>query len=233
MAMERNARLLIAGAREIAQDCDLEWDPGLETILAYCAEDPQNRFAHKKAKEGDLSTLVPAYLSGLRSRYAIVEPGGINVTDPALAVVLESLFRYPAGHRDEYQRAHRAAMKAENIVGDLLERYIFSHLEKKGGVWCCGSVVRATDFLKREGNEWIPLQVKNKFNSENSSSSAIRSGTEIQKWFRLNADGSSNWTLLLDNKSDALTEEGFLSYIRSFGSGSDAIAVADGYCYVK
>ena len=233
MAKNRDPKVLIAEAQKIAQKRDLEWDTSLETILEYCAEDPQNRFSDEKAKEGDLSNLVPNYLSRLKGRYEIVEPRTINLTDPAVAVVLESLFRYPVDSRDEYRLAHRAAMKAENVVGELLERYIYSHLKKQGWVWCCGSVVKATDFLKREGTEWRPLQVKNKFNAENSSSRAIRDGTKIGKWHRLKRDGSSNWAGLPDNKGDALTEDGFLRYIRSFGSGGEAISVAESYCFAK
>ncbi|MDU1821205.1 MAG: SinI family restriction endonuclease, partial [Staphylococcus epidermidis] len=39
-------------------------------------------------------------------------------------------------------------------------------------------------------NDSVMLQVKNKYNTENSSSSAIRSGTTIIKWNRLNRPDS-------------------------------------------
>ncbi len=76
-------------------------------------------------------------------------------------------------------------MCAENCVGNLLERYLDSQLRTSYWNWCCGEFVKAIDFLGRNDNgEWIALQIKNRDNSENSSSSAIRDGTRIQKWFR-------------------------------------------------
>lgn len=43
--------------------------------------------------------------------------------------------------------------------------------------------MRAVDFCFYDGS--FLLQIKNKSNTENSSSSAIRTGTTIKKWYRL------------------------------------------------
>ena len=78
---------------------------------------------------------------------------------------------------------HLQAMVAENSVGLLLERFIASVLEPHGWIWCSGSTVRAVDFICPQ--PLLLVQVKNRDNSENSSSSAIREGSQIQKWFRM------------------------------------------------
>ncbi len=81
--------------------------------------------------------------------------------------------------------AHRLSMSAENILGLILEEYLSDNLISSG--WHCawGETVKSVDFVHENGNL---LQIKNRSNSENSSSSAIRKGTEIQKWFRIKAD---------------------------------------------
>lgn len=74
-------------------------------------------------------------------------------------------------------------MSAENIQGNLLEQYIASKVRPYGFLWCEGNVLRAIDFCNTDGS--CLLQIKNKSNTENSSSSNIREGTTIEKWFRL------------------------------------------------
>src|SRR6202453_1801536 len=55
-----------------------------------------------------------------------------------------------------------------------------------GWIWCSGTSVKAVDFIHydEKNNEWNLLQVKNRDNTENSSSSKIRDNTTIKKWFR-------------------------------------------------
>ena len=67
------------------------------------------------------------------------------------------------------------------------------------------------------------MQVKNRDNTENSSSSAIRNGTEIQKWFRTfskpsrNRSSNTNWENFPEAEfRDQLSEEGFLQFIRDY-----------------
>ena len=74
-------------------------------------------------------------------------------------------------------------MSAENIQGELLEEYIARNIEGDDWIWCSGNTLRAVDFCKRDGSAL--LQIKNKDNTENSSSNAIRNGTKIKKWHRL------------------------------------------------
>jgi hypothetical protein len=68
------------------------------------------------------------------------------------------------------------------------------------------------DFYKPQNNF---LQVKNRSNSENSSSSSIRKGTAIKKWFRIEAlTGKTHWDKLEDLTGVAgMSEAGFFKFI--------------------
>lgn len=83
----------------------------------------------------------------------------------------------------EKEQAHNLFMSAENIQGNLLEEYISVSARPYGWIWCAGNTLRAIDFCSSDGA--VLLQVKNKSNTENSSSSNIRQGTTILKWYRL------------------------------------------------
>jgi hypothetical protein len=112
-------------------------------------------------------------------------------------------------------------MGAENLVGDLLERYLASVLETRGWVWCSGALVKAADFIKpptRPGEAWRLLQVKNRDNSENSSTSAIRAGTVIEKWHRTFSKRiGSNWGAFPDaSLREHLSEDSFKEYVRNY-----------------
>jgi hypothetical protein len=51
--------------------------------------------------------------------------------------------------------------------------------------------IKAVDLCSKDGKLY---QIKNRSNSENSSSSAIRDGTNIKKWFRIDArTGRTYW----------------------------------------
>ena len=106
-------------------------------------------------------------------------------------------------------------MQAENIVGKLLERYVAPLLESKGWVWCAGETLRSVDFMKDENtNDVKLLQIKNRSNSENSSSSAIREGTKIKKWYRISsASGKTRWDRLPENADGICNEEGFYQFV--------------------
>ncbi|MFA5514368.1 MAG: SinI family restriction endonuclease [Sphaerochaetaceae bacterium] len=86
---------------------------------------------------------------------------------------------------------HRLSMAAENIIGLILEEYIHNALIDKGWSCCWGNCIGAVDFCSKDGTL---IQVKNKSNTENSSSNKIRKGTDIKKWYRLNAlNGKTRW----------------------------------------
>ena len=104
-------------------------------------------------------------------------------SDPAIKLLVQAT----RGSSDEEaiseESFHNLYMSAENIQGNLLEEYIALNTRKYGFLWCNGNVLRAIDFCNTDGS--LLLQVKNKNNTENSSSSNIREGTDIIKWYRL------------------------------------------------
>lgn len=106
-----------------------------------------------------------------------------SCSDPAIKVIVketQGLSNYDANIGE---RHHNLFMSAENIQGNLLEEYIAFSTRQYGFLWCQGNVLRAVDFCTSDGS--LLLQIKNKSNTENSSSSNIRQGTAIKKWYRL------------------------------------------------
>ncbi len=126
---------------------------------------------------------------------------------------------------------HYLFMSAENMNGSILEQYLADVLEPCGWLWCAGSIYRAIDFCYFGQDEIVLLQVKNKYNTENSSSSAIRIGTKIIKWNRLNRPRQEtgldrplpNWESLqqivnIPHINHLLTEESYLEYIERYST---------------
>ena len=136
--------------------------------------------------------------------------------DERIRDVLQTAYSVPADRLDEAIRYHLEAMGAENFIGWILESYIASHAEEFGWVWCSGAMIRAVDFIKpTDDGQWRMLQIKNRSNSENSSSSRVRLGTSIEKWFRIHAsNGRTNWDDFPDVElRPRLSEDGFRDYI--------------------
>ncbi|MFO0049086.1 MAG: SinI family restriction endonuclease, partial [Pseudanabaena sp.] len=71
---------------------------------------------------------------------------------------------------------------------------------------------------KTDDGKWLALQIKIRDNSEKSSSSAIRSGTEIEKWFRsFSKTGKTNWNSLPKlMQGYNLSEQGFIDFVKSY-----------------
>lgn len=104
-------------------------------------------------------------------------------TDPAIRVIVQNAQGLDANSAIQGELNHNLFMNAENIQGNLLEEYISNNIRKYGFLWCKGNILHAIDFCSTDG--MVLLQIKNKSNTENSSSSNIRSGTTIKKWYRL------------------------------------------------
>jgi hypothetical protein len=144
-----------------------------------------------------------------------------TIPDEMVSVILNEYFKVHTNDIARVKLEHQLAMGSENMVGELLERYLASVLETHGWIWCSGAMVKAIDFLKppstpEEG--WRTLQVKNRDNSENSSSSAIRIGTKIEKWHRtFSKKSGSNWQAFPDlNMRALLSEAEFERYVRLY-----------------
>lgn len=112
-----------------------------------------------------------------------------SCSDPAVKKLVEIATGVNEQTANNQERHHNLFMSAENIQGDLLEEFIAINIRKFGWLWCKGNILRAVDFCNENGS--IYLQIKNKNNTENSSSSAIRIGTEIKKWYRLSTKKQS------------------------------------------
>ena len=141
-----------------------------------------------------------------------------TVPDEMVSVVLKRFYNHSLEKIKTIKIEHQQSMAAENMIGELLERYIDSISSKIGWVWCCGSLVRHVDFIKPETSGYRLLQIKNRNNSENSSSKAIRDNTSIEHWFRTYArTGKTNWGNFPDTSlRSSLSEAGFISFIENY-----------------
>ncbi|GIW33655.1 SinI family restriction endonuclease [Meiothermus sp.] len=207
---------LLTSAKSTVRILGKPWDKRLEVILSYCWQSPkQGAFP----KIGRLSLLenTSAYLERYIERYFQAQEQKLYLrevktsADPALGVILGAFAKVE--NLPKATEHHRISMAAENLLGELLERYIAERLEPYGWVWCAGNTVRSVDFLRQDLS--IALQIKNRDNSENSSSSAIRAGTNIQKWFRIySKTGKTNWENF--PFGEGLSEEDFHRYIQNY-----------------
>jgi hypothetical protein len=143
-----------------------------------------------------------------------------TVPDPMVGTILSNYYDIAESDLPGVIKTHALAMVSENLVGEILERYLAAELEPIGWVWCSGSVVRSVDFIRPETPS-IPallLQVKNRDNSENSSSSSVRVGTSIQKWFRtFSRRPNTNWEAFPDPSAALqLSENGFRAFASNY-----------------
>lgn len=191
----------------------------LATLLAFLREDP-GALSWRGKRRPVLTTSVGRievarrYLAARRKPVVPSTPS--TTPDPIVSEVLETYYSYPTRDRARLQKEHRDSMAAENTVGALLERYIASIVEPLGWVWCAGDCVTAVDFIKSADGGWATLQVKNRDNSENSSSSKVRVGTQIKKWHRSKSRSSeTNWRNFPDlEAARLLSEHGFIQFVR-------------------
>ncbi|MEY4978431.1 MAG: hypothetical protein RLZZ352_701 [Pseudomonadota bacterium] len=146
----------------------------------------------------DLSTMTGIKKLYGRYRTAYLKPvfpsEPRTTPDELVSLILQQAYGYTETRCEQIKLDHQRSMGAENCVGALLEKYICYKSASDGWAWCCGELVKATDFIKKTHSSWLQIQIKNRDNSENSSSSAIRNGTDIQKWFRTySKTGKTNW----------------------------------------
>lgn len=144
-----------------------------------------------------------------------------TVPDEMVSKILVEYFGVDRKKVETVKTEHLLAMASEGIVGNVLEHYIASVAEPHGWTWCSGNMVLAVDFIKaptRANEPWRMLQVKNRSNSENSSSSKIRKGTTIEKWYRVNANnGTTKWDAFPDMVvKSKLNENGFSIYLSNY-----------------
>ncbi|HEV7681172.1 MAG TPA: SinI family restriction endonuclease [Pyrinomonadaceae bacterium] len=224
--MTTQEEILITRANEIAKKLGMVWDERLERLLRFSARNPAAfPTSRGKKKMESAADVDDSYLTAYIGRYYRDRDGVIVLKDiktkpdPAVDEVLKAFKKVSSENLERIGEAHRLSMQAENIVGKLLEGYVAGLLESKGWIWCCGETMRSVDFIKdAEGEDVRLLQVKNRDNSENSSSAAIREGTKIEKWYRSSSrTGKTRWDKLQENsdasEDEQCTEEGFYKFV--------------------
>ena len=201
---------------------DVDLVASFSCVYEYLLDHP-DQLSSRKHSTGDITSA--SVVADLASTYATAYVSPVfpkppkTVPDPLVSEVLSIVFGYSSGECEHIKSTHQHSMAAENCVGDLLERYLASVLSMHGWVYCAGEFVKAIDFIKRSktDNSWIALQIKNRNNSENSSSKAIRKGTNILHWYRTIAQsGKTRWDKMPSAMQDCgLSERGFVLFTRA------------------
>lgn len=212
-----------AYARSVMRDACPVLEDKYVTLIRFLIQHPGHakKFKDNTPEVGTLeyiTKLAGDFINGRRDR---VPKTPTTVPDPIVPVILKEYFQIRSSDFQKVTKYHLISMGMENFTGYILERYIASIAEQHGWVWCSGSMVRAVDFIKPLENEhknWRLLQVKNRDNSENSSSSAIRDGTKIGIWHRtFSRKKDLNWASFPDPAvSRLLSEDGFVSFVKTY-----------------
>jgi hypothetical protein len=225
----------IRDAKTIAVASGKTLPASFESFLRFAHTFPVilNKKGGVNPNEATSKEQIVIYLTNLLRQYFATRDHRITlkdvstVSDSAVDVVLEAFGGVDIKLLPTYVEFHRKSMAAENKVGELLELYIAQRLESLGWFWCCCNMAKGVDFFypadARTGQRTVLLQVKNRSNSENSSSQRIRellalSGSpEITKWYRCHSkDGSTHWEEFPLSVGTSLSEEGFREFIRNY-----------------
>ncbi|MBF9056100.1 SinI family restriction endonuclease [Rhodobacterales bacterium HKCCA1065] len=172
-------------AQRIMETLDPNLVPRFGLLVSFLFAHPDA--APKLRGNGNIEIGSYDYLSRLAHKFVVSRAPKApsppsTIPNTMVEFILQHYFDVPQEELDRAVTLHKLSMGAENFVGEILERYIASIVECQNWVWCSGSIVKAVDFIQlNQDGTWVALQVKNRDNSENSSSSAIRTGTEIKK----------------------------------------------------
>ncbi|MEH2450243.1 SinI family restriction endonuclease [Nostoc sp.] len=184
-----DSKEIIFYAERIATNMtEMSWNDSVKIVLSVCCDSP-TLFPEIKSwssNEDYITKWLKKYFGGYNNRPSkrISKKIGTvsdEIIDTILSVRLPTLSTDGINHIKD---AHRLSMSAENILGLLLEEYIAENLSFYGWYCAWGATTNKVDFCTKKGDL---LQVKNRSNSENSSSSSVRKGTPIRKWHRVNA----------------------------------------------
>lgn len=206
-------------AQEVTKDLGLEWTDGICFVFNVVANDPERVPGNIGGKNDNESTAIRKWIlkylagkNGGASKRISNLPG--TVADPIIEQIIGA--RLTNLQQDDLEKityAHRLGMSAENILGLILEEYLARNLSAHG--WHCawGETVKSVDFVNEDGSL---LQIKNRSNSENSSSSTVRHGTKIDKWYRIKATRVEYmWDQLNEIcKTTHLSEDSFVKFAR-------------------
>lgn len=206
-------------AQEIAEEIGIGWDDGISVIFSALTSD-STRIPTIGGQNDDERAVIRKWLlkyqrgkEGRASQRNSNLPG--TVADPIIEEIIGArLTSLSDSDLNEITYAHRLAMSAENILGLILEEYIANNIAQFG--WHCawGETVTSVDFVHEDGRL---LQIKNRSNSENSSSSTVRNGTNIEKWFRIKANRVEYmWSTLNEIcNCNLFSEQSFVSFVNT------------------
>lgn len=168
----------------------------LKSLLDYPLLMPTLRLRVKLTNQEYLLKWFETYNHGYDTRPS-KKIGNASSTKPdeLIKVLLQLHLGIDSVDASRIETGHSIMMTLENLVGELLEEYLSIRLKPYGWYCAWGSTIKAVDFCHPT---YGMLQVKNSDNSENSSSSSVRDGTDIQKWFRRfsTKKGEYNWLAL-------------------------------------
>jgi hypothetical protein len=207
-------------AKAFAKQENMKWEEGIKYIFNANLKNselvPQQFGSKNDSAENIIQKWVQKYKSGYEQRISKRTSNlPSTIADPIIDLIIN--LRLPAletASLEEIKYAHRLSMSAENIQGLLLEEYLAENLLAYG--WHCawGETIKKVDFCSEKGKL---LQIKNRSNSENSSSSSVRDNTSIKKWFRVDAlTGAYMWSEL--NKlfsTNKFSEKSFCEFVKT------------------
>ncbi len=201
-------------AHKEAVSLGIIWDDAIKTVFQVCLNDSERcPKIHGPSVEKIINNWINKYKKGYENRpsKAYGKPPQTlpdDIIDEMIKARIQSL---SDDRLIEIRFAHRLGMSAENVLGRFLEEYLATKLKSYG--WACawGNTLKSVDFCHKNG---ALLQVKNRSNSENSSSNKIRTGTKIQKWHRVDANnGRYCWEDLEQRIGAVVNEADFREFV--------------------
>jgi len=213
-----DAALAVSTAKKHAENSNETWDESIQAVFSNCCASPNDLFPKNiRAKSLDeyIQKWVKKYYDGYHNRPSKRVSGAIGTKPDKIVdtMVAARLSKLSSDLISMVRDAHRLSMSAENLLGLLLEEFIADTLQAKGWHCCWGKTIKSVDFCTDKG---LLLQVKNRSNTENSSSSKVRVGTNIIKWYRVNANnGTFKWDALNElTDSSEFSEESFILFVK-------------------
>ena len=210
---------VLQNSQAICAEINLDWNL-VECIVRACIANPALVSARRAAAADSQRDKLQKWLTKINNGYLNrpsqkTDAPMTTISDPLIDTIFDE---YGYDNIGEIRINHRNSMKVENTLGDLLEEYIHNNILETSWRVAWGESLRAIDLVRGSGGgNFVLLQVKNKYNSENSSSVTVRAGTTIEKWHRLNRDGSTGWTDLcsiLGLEPDAMDEDRYRMWVR-------------------
>ena len=184
-------------AKEAICTVDSEFEENFLKVLEFCFQYPEDVSGINGSPKLSGKWIEKKANAFVNQRYTNKPSTTLNIPDPLITTISQDYFDIENESLEELLVHHKIAMAAENVTGSLLEEYIATVMESLDWIRCSGTLITGTDFIKFpkvSGNKPVLLQIKNRSNSENSSSASIRKGTTIEKWYRLEAEtGVTRW----------------------------------------